>query len=167
MDRLHECFDGSYRRLVSQLYGVCGCLTEAEDVVSEAFVRAASDPRRFEALDNPEAWLRTVAVNLARTRRRRQVLAERFARRAAPLARDAVLDGDTVDLMRALRALPATQREALALYYLADLSVDEVAATVGAPTGTVKARLARGRAALATSLAMTPNSRSLEEQNHA
>jgi hypothetical protein len=42
VDRLHEIFDASYRRLVGQLYGVCGDLTEAEDVVSEAFVGGAS-----------------------------------------------------------------------------------------------------------------------------
>ena len=52
-------------------------------------------------------------------------------------------------LLAALRLLPAPQREAIALHHLADLPVHEVAEAVGAPVGTVKARLARGRAALA------------------
>ncbi|HET7067502.1 MAG TPA: sigma factor [Nocardioides sp.] len=66
--RLEAVFDASFRRLVGQLYGVCGDLAEAEDLVAEAFVRAADRVRQFEAPDNPEAWLRTVAVNVSRTR---------------------------------------------------------------------------------------------------
>ncbi len=66
--RLEAVFDASFRRLVGQLYGVCGDLAEAEDLVAEAFVRAADRVRQFEATDNPEAWLRTVAVNVSRTR---------------------------------------------------------------------------------------------------
>ena len=63
---LGETFHRSYRRLVVQMYGVVGDLGEAEDLVQEAFVRAAAAGRRFTRVDNPEAWLRTVAVNLHR-----------------------------------------------------------------------------------------------------
>ena len=77
-DPIQRCFDASYRRLVGQLYGVCGDLSEAEDVVAEAFARAVSRRRAFERLDNPEAWLRTVAVNVARSRFRRRVVGERL-----------------------------------------------------------------------------------------
>ena len=51
--------------------------------------------------------------------------------------------------MTGLNRLPAAQREAIALHHFADLPVHEVAALLGVPTGTVKARLSRGRAALA------------------
>lgn len=154
-DPIQRCFDASYRRLVGQLYGVCGDLSEAEDVVAEAFARAVSRRRTFERLDNPEAWLRTVAVNAARTRFRRRQMGERLLGRAAAPARDAhrpSLSEDRMDLVAALRALPVSQRETLALHYLADLPVAEVAETLGVPVGTVKARLSRGRAALATAL---------------
>ena len=59
------------------------------------------------------------------------------------------LPEDRLALMAALRRLPAAQREAIALHHLADLPVAEVALTLGVPEGTVKARLSRGRAALA------------------
>jgi RNA polymerase sigma-70 factor (ECF subfamily) len=52
----------------------------------------------------------------------------------------------------ALRQLPEPQRRALVLHHVCDLPVHEVAAEVGAPEGTVKARLSRGRAALRTVL---------------
>ena len=56
---------------------------------------------------------------------------------------------DRVAVADALAQLPADQRRAIVLYHLCDLSVAEVADEVGSPTGTVKARLSRGRATLA------------------
>ena len=58
--------------------------------------------------------------------------------------------------MAALKQLPETQRQALVLHHIADLPVHEVARETGAPEGTVKARLSRGRAALAVLLADGP-----------
>lgn len=153
-------FEASYRRLVGQLYGVCGDLTEAEEVVAEAFARAVQHQRTFVHLDNPEAWLRTVAVNVSRTRLRRRLAAVR----GRDEVRHPALDDDRLVLMAALRKLPAAQREAIALHYLADLPIHEVAAATGSPVGTVKARLSRGRAALAVLLA--DNSDSSEEARH-
>lgn len=149
MDRVQTVFDASYRRLVGQLYAVCGDLAEAEDVVAEAFVRAVDRRRTFEAVDNPEAWLRTVAVNLARSRHRRRKLGERLHLSAEAPVRHPDLAADRLALVEALRSLPFAQREALGLHYFADLPVHEVAAVLGVPTGTVKARLSRGRTALA------------------
>lgn len=143
-------FEASYRRLVGQLYGVCGDLTEAEEVVAEAFARAVQHQRTFVRLDNPEAWLRTVAVNVSRTRFRRRRPA---VLRGHDEVRHPTLDDDRLVLMAALQQLPAAQREAIALHYLADLPIQEVATATGAPVGTVKARLSRGRAALAVLLA--------------
>jgi RNA polymerase sigma-70 factor (ECF subfamily) len=56
-------------------------------------------------------------------------------------------------LVDALRRLPEAQRMAVVLHHLCDLSVEQVASETGAPVGTVKARLSRGRAALARELA--------------
>ena len=52
---LQDVFEASYRPLVVQLYGITGSLDEAEDVVQEAFVRAAATGYRFLPADNPEA----------------------------------------------------------------------------------------------------------------
>jgi RNA polymerase sigma-70 factor (ECF subfamily) len=51
-----------------------------------------------------------------------------------------------------MTALPAAYREVIVLHYFADLPVDEIARLLDVPTGTVKSRLSRGRAALATHL---------------
>jgi RNA polymerase sigma-70 factor, ECF subfamily len=62
---------------------------------------------------------------------------------------------DRVAFVQALRKVPAEQRRALVLYHLADLTVEQIAAEAGVRPGTVKARLARGRAALAPYLRET------------
>ena len=151
-DFVRELYDASYRPLVGQLTAFTGSREEAEDVVQDAFARALLHSRALEAADNPEAWLRTVAVNLARSRWRRL---RRFAGLLPDLAPDPQPVGDDaarLDLLAALRGLPPAQREAIALHHLAGLPVHEVAAALDVPTGTVKARLARGRAALAVRL---------------
>jgi RNA polymerase sigma-70 factor (ECF subfamily) len=148
-DTVRELYEGCYRRLVGQLYAICGNLGEAEDVVQEAFVRAVEKPRRFAQLDNPEAWLRTVALNALRQRYRRATLFRGFASRAVPETTTAGLSADRVALVEALRQLPYEQREAIALHHIVDLPVREIAVQLGVAEGTVKARLARGRARLA------------------
>jgi len=150
-DVLREVFEGSYRRLVVQLYAVTGDSAEAEDLVQEAFVRAAAAGRRFLQVENHEAWLRTAAINLHRNRWRKMRNLSKIRYR---LERPTDLPGleEHVAVIAALRALPAHQREALALYYLADLPVAEVADTLGCAVGTVKSRLMRGREALAETL---------------
>ncbi len=148
-DRLREVYAVAYPRLVVQLVGVTGDPAEAEDVVMEAFARAAPRRSSFHEAENPEAWLRTVAVNVARSRWRRMM---RWVHLLPALVTPSSYDDlpeDRLDLLAALRQLPSAQREAIALHHLADLPVAEVALTLGVPEGTVKARLARGRAALA------------------
>jgi RNA polymerase sigma-70 factor (ECF subfamily) len=164
-DRLREVYAVAYPRLVGQLVGVTGDAAEAEDVVMEAFARAAPRRSSFHEADNPEAWLRTVAVNVARSRWRRML---RWAHVLPELVTPASYDDlpeDRLALLAALRQLPAAQREAIALYHLADLPVAEVADTLGVPEGTVKARLARGRAALAV-LLEAPDKEADRVQSH-
>jgi len=149
---LRELYAASHRRLVVQLTAMTGGVAEAEDVVQEAFARALPRWPRLSRYDNPEAWIRTVAMNLARSQwrqlRRIRALAAQLARTdAAP-----ELSVDHVALLAALRRLPNEQREAIVLHHIGDLAVEQVAAQLGVPTGTVKARLARGRRALALAL---------------
>ena len=145
---LDEAFHRSYRRLVVQMYGVVGDLGEAEDLVREAFVRAAAAGHRFTRVDNPEAWLRTVAVNLHRNRWRKLLNFGRVQSRLVDTPDPPALE-EHVAVVQALRALPEAQREVVALHHLADLPVVEIAELLGVAGGTVKSRLSRGREALA------------------
>lgn len=162
-DMVGEVYAGSFRRLVVQLYAVTGDLCEAQEVVQEAFVRALGASRNFTDLDNPESWLRRVAVNLARSRHRRRRTLDRLLRRTGPPPVIPDPSPEHFALMAAMRRLPVGQRHALALHYLADLPIDEVARSLDISVGTVKSRLSRGRTALAALLTepadLTPRSR--------
>ena len=146
-------YAASYPRLVGQIYAMCGDLAEANDCVQEAFIRAWSRRRELDTTRSPEAWVRTVAYRLAVShwRRGRRSYDPRDRTQIPPAPPDPRLD--RIVLVRALNQIPAEQRRAIVLHHLCDLSVDDVAREVGAPVGTVKARLSRGRATLATLLA--------------
>ena len=151
-EAVRQAYEVHYRRLVTQVFGLVGDLAEAEDAVHEAFARVLAKPRPFLEADDAERWLRVAALNIARTRYRRRWLFDRLVRSGrvavAPAAVPGV-SGDRVALVAALRRLAPPTREVVVLHHLADLSVAEIAATLDIPAGTVKARLARGRTALA------------------
>jgi RNA polymerase sigma-70 factor (sigma-E family) len=153
-----EVYHACYRRLVVQLYAFTTDLVEAQDVVQEAFARAVARPNGFAGIDNPEAWLRTVALNVVRRRWRRRKVLDLILLRERPVARPAESDPTRTDadlktdLTQALDAIPRSYREVIVLHYYADLSVEEVSAALNIPAGTVKSRLSRGRAALAALL---------------
>ena len=158
-----EVYHACYCRLVAQLYAFTDDLTEAQDVVQEAFARALARPRVLSDVDNPEAWLRTVAVNQARSRWRRGKVLQRLMGRVGAVPTEVPgANPDHVALMAAMRALPAGQREAIALHYLADLPITEVAELLRVSVGTVKSRLSRGRTALALLLGEPVTDRDLE-----
>lgn len=142
--------------LTRVLQAMTGDRLEAQDCVQEAFARAWQRWDVVQEYDAPEAWVRQVAWRLAVSRFRRVRHWTGLVRSQRPPADVPPLDADHVALVTALRALPEVQRRALVLHHVAGLSVEEVAHETGAPSGTVKARLSRGRAALALLLADDP-----------
>jgi RNA polymerase sigma-70 factor (ECF subfamily) len=169
-DSVRQAYEAYYRRLVTQVSGLVGDLAEAEDAVHEAFARVLAAPRSFLHADDAERWLRVAALNVARTRYRRRWLFDRLVRSGRVEITPAAvpgMSGDRVALLAALRRLAPPTREAVVLHHLADLSVAEVAATLGVPEGTVKARLSRGRAALARFLSDDEPVPLPEEARHA
>ncbi|MFG1780449.1 RNA polymerase sigma factor [Micromonospora sp. NPDC049051] len=153
-EQIRELYAAAAPRLVSQLFAIIGDHAEAQDVVQDAFVRALARPGRFGELEHPEAWLRTVALNIARSRYRRTAVFARLARsgRLDPDRGSAGLSPDHVALVAALQRLPRPAREAVVLYHIADLPVVDVAAALGCSVEAVKTRLVRARRALAADL---------------
>ncbi|WP_213452968.1 RNA polymerase sigma factor [Rhizomonospora bruguierae] len=155
---LGELYSACYRRLVTQVYAFTTDLTEAQDAVQEAFARAVARPGALADVANPEAWLRTVALNVVRRRWRRRRLLDTILLRDRPVARvvEPPPGPERADVRDALAAIPGPFREVVVLHYFADLPVDEIAALLGVPPGTVKSRLSRARTALAAHLGDYP-----------
>ena len=139
--------------ILRQMVLLTGDIAEAEDVTQEAFERAWLRWPTVRKCDSPEAWVRTVARRLAVSRWRRTRNASTAWLRSERSFSAREVTSDHVALMTALQTLPTTQRVAIVLHHLADLSVAEVAAETGASVAAVKQQLARGRAALALLLA--------------
>jgi RNA polymerase sigma-70 factor (ECF subfamily) len=142
-----------YGDLTVQLYAYFGDRQEAQDVVQEAFCRAYARWHTMSRYDDPVAWVRRVAWNLAISRWRRKRTLRRFLYRQRPV--EPHVDGpepERVALIAALATLPDNQRRAIVLRYLADLSVSEIADREGVPQGTVKSWLHRARQTLAARL---------------
>jgi RNA polymerase sigma-70 factor (sigma-E family) len=147
-----DFYAGSYHRLLGQLFAVTGDLAEAENLLQEAYARAFVRWSRVRGYDRPEAWVRRVALNLAAMADRSLRRRARALLRLGPPPVVPEFSPELLDLRDALAALPLGQRQVIVLHHLVGLPVEEVARELRLATGTVKSRLARGRAALAGTL---------------
>jgi RNA polymerase sigma-70 factor (ECF subfamily) len=154
MDTFVAFYRDTYPGLVAQLVAYTGDVGEAQDVAQEAYVRAWQHWDRISEFDDPRAWVSRVGYNLAISRWRRTRAAVASWTRHGPPEPPMEPDPTTTDLVAALKRLPEPQRRALVMYHLGGFSVADIARAEDVPDGTVKARLARGRQALAPLLAL-------------
>jgi RNA polymerase sigma-70 factor, ECF subfamily len=148
-------FRTEYAGLVALATAVTGDRAAGEDVAAEAMSRAYRRWHRIGGYDRPGAWTRRVAVNLLHSRRRRLASEVRTRFRVGgdrPIEdrADEVVGAD--HFQRLLAPLAPRQRTAAALHYLADLSVADIAETMGCAEGTVKSHLHAARSAIADAL---------------
>jgi RNA polymerase sigma-70 factor (ECF subfamily) len=153
-----EPFDDFYEReylaVVGLAYALSGSRWGAEDLAQEAFLAAHRDWERVGAYEQPGAWVRRVVANLSVSAFRRRV-AEAKALARLPFGQSASLPDLAAadpEFWAAIRALPRRQAQVVALYYLEDRSIAEVAEILDVTLGTVKRHLHNGRQALARRL---------------
>jgi RNA polymerase sigma factor (sigma-70 family) len=139
--RFQDLYEREYGAVFRAAYVLCGDVEAAEDSTQEAFARCLERWGRLKDQTWVGGWVTSTALNHARRGLRR--------RRGAPEERDAEHDVDaSLDLWRGIRGLPKRQQQAVMLHYAGDMAVSEVARVMGCDEGTVKAHLARARAAL-------------------
>lgn len=150
-----DAFDALFRRefgpITRTAYLIVGDWEVAREIAQDAFVQVLRHWKQVEEMESPGGWVRRVAIrDSVRTRRR--------AARGRLLLRTVIpsLVGDresvAVDVRTALLTLPRQQRAAIALHYLEDRPIADIAMLLGCSEGTVKTHLYRGRAALAARL---------------
>jgi RNA polymerase sigma-70 factor (ECF subfamily) len=152
-----EGFDAFYRREYRSIralgWALTGDLGAAEEIAQEAFLRAHVRWDKVSAYDEPGAWVRRVAINLATSVLRRRTRELRAVMRLQARPRDTWdLPAADHEFWVAVRALPRGQAATIALHYYEDLPVSEIAAVLGIAEGTVKAHLHKGRRNLAKRL---------------
>ncbi len=142
---------------------------DAEDVFQEVFVQlwkkaVAYDPERGTVFTWAVTIARHKAIDRFRASHRRNTLHENAATENAIVAPEAVAPADDLLMQRdegkrvraALREIPAAQSAAIQLAFFSDLTQSEIAQKLGAPLGTIKARIRRGLLALRHGLATNP-----------
>jgi RNA polymerase sigma-70 factor (ECF subfamily) len=137
-----EFFAASYDDLARTLTIALADRAAAEEAAQEALTRALRRWRHVRTLDRPEGWLYVVAMNHVRDRWRRERREPRWeVEFDAPTPDPSGGVATAVSVRDAITTLPARQREAVVLRYLADLPLADVAEAMGCAVGTVKATL--------------------------
>jgi RNA polymerase sigma-70 factor (ECF subfamily) len=174
---LHPALEPAYRAA----YHLSRNTADAEDIVQEASLLAWRNFDSFEQGTNFRAWFQRIVMNVFLTRvraeRRRGVTVSLTAddpdagdrtvadaRWAADRgdAADAIIGGMEIEAVQeALASLPMEYRTVAVLYFVDDLSYEQIAGTVGCPVGTVRSRLHRGRRLLWKRLTETARDRGI------
>jgi RNA polymerase sigma-70 factor (ECF subfamily) len=148
-DDFDEFFAATYESVRRLLVVVLGDREGARDIAQDAYVRALIHWRRVSGYEQPFAWVRKVAVRLAiRSRTRNARFFELVKLQGTAPNQDlstAESADDWLDLAAALEELSPAQRAAVALHYLDDLPVVDVARILGCAEATARVHLHRGR----------------------
>jgi RNA polymerase sigma-70 factor (ECF subfamily) len=154
IDRFAALMEREYASLLRVATVIVADEGMAREIVQEAFTRALLRWRRVSRYERPGAWLRLVTVRLATraaSKRRRDGVGLAIPD-AAAFDRPA-----DADLAAAIATLPLAERTVVVLHYLCDEPIEQVAKTVRARPGTVRVRLHRARARLATAMTEEKN----------
>ena len=147
------------RRVYNLAYRMLGHAEEARDAAQDAFLSCFRHLPRFRRDAAFSTWLHRIAVNVCydalRKRSASRVEAIRFPE-PLPAPDHGDQSAASIDVQRALLTVSPEFRAVLILHEIQDLPVDEIAAALEVPVGTVKSRLHRGRVALGRALAGEP-----------
>lgn len=138
-----EFFASAYPVIVRSAMVVVGDREVAREITQDAFVKALVHWRRVRTYDYAEAWVRKVAFRMALRAKRRE------PERAAMVDREVVDPLADLDLHDAISRLSRMQRAAVALHYLDDLPIEQVADVLSCKPSTARVHLYRARERLA------------------
>ena len=149
-ERFDTFFVEAHQRLFKALYFVTGDRHDAEELMQDAFVKLWERWDEIDRIDDPTAYLFTVALNGFRMRRRRAAVSARKAP-DSPNERDPFTDAEIrVDVQAMLRRLTPRQRAALLLVDLWGYPSQEAARIMHVRASTVRALATHARATLRT-----------------
>lgn len=164
LDALGALYDRHHQRVYRTALGVANDSDAAADILQDVFLRMYRFASRIDP-DRPlEPWLYRVTVNLTYTwvkRRNRWThylmeVGQWLVREIRPGPQGQLEDAEQANMVRAaVTSLPLSQRLVVILYYVSDLSVEEISEILEIPAGTVKSRLYYARSSLREMLEST------------
>ena len=141
-----------YRPLLRLAWSLTGRRDVGEELVQETMLTVHRKWSTVVGYERPGAFARRVLLNDATSHARRRSAEQRAVERSRSRATHTDELPPDESFWAALRSLPHRQRSSVALHYLEDLSVADVADVLEIAEGTVKVHLHRGRCALAEAL---------------
>ena len=155
---IEKCIDGFGTDIYRFCLKLCADKADAEDLYQQTFLKALETEWTLDWERNPKALFFSLAHNLWKSDRRKQA-------RRSTIAPCSNLDGEMemvlhseesieegylqkelmIEVRQIIQTLPEKFRVPLILFYLSDCSIEEIAALIKKPPGTVKSRLFKGR----------------------
>jgi RNA polymerase sigma-70 factor, ECF subfamily len=150
-----QFYQRELRPVIGLAYALSGSRSAAEDLAQDAFMAAHRNWEKVSQYDKPEAWVRRVVANLSVSRFRKSLSeAKALARMNRHYHVLPELPAEADEFWGAVRSLPRRQAQAIALHYLEDRPVAEIAEILECSPSTVKVHLHRGRTELASRLGL-------------
>lgn len=159
-----QLVDSHYASLYRFALSLARNAADASDLVQQTFFIWGTKGQSLRDMTKAKTWLFTTLYREF-LKQRRQGQRSSSIEELPPLERDIADDEiarvqamDAAEVMAALQAIPDTFRAPLTLFYLEDLSYQEIASTLDVPIGTVMSRLSRGKAHLRQALSSSRGS---------
>lgn len=144
------------------IYSFCcqltGCIQEAEELYQDTFLTAVERREKIEYRENPKSYLLSIAIRIWKNRKRKVAWRRRIAEIISIEDRELFVQGNTalpeeemleqekiILVRKAVTKLPEGLKLVVLLYYMEELSIEQIAVTMDIPQGTVKSRLHRAK----------------------
>ena len=145
-DEYAAFYRAEFPHVVRTSYLIVHDRQRAEEIAQEAFIQLLTHWRQVSRYQQPGAWVRRVAIRMATRSARRE--GRRMAlEQGAHVTRTSA--GKDLDLLNAIKKLPAQQRAAVALFYFEDRPLPEVADILGCSHAAAKVHVFNARRRLA------------------
>jgi RNA polymerase sigma factor (sigma-70 family) len=139
-------YRGEFPSVVRTVFLILHDRQRAEDIAQDAFVQLYAHWIKVSHYEQPDAWVRRVAIRMAIRHIKRDRMRAVLERETRPPSFALTID---VDLLRAMRELSTTQQVAVVLFYFEDRPIAEIVHILGTSEGAVKMALSRARHRLA------------------
>jgi len=145
-------FRAEFSRVVRTVFLILNDRGRAEEIAQDAFIQLLDHWGKVSGYEQPDAWVRRVAIRMAGRAARRERMRGLLEGRFRPAVATPPPEEPGTEVLRAVRRLPPNQRTAVVLFYLEDRPIAEIADVLGCSPATARVHLHNARQRLAAFL---------------